>query len=163
MFTSALRDSNPVLFFWPGQVAGSRSDVPDGEYVVPLGVSRILREGSDLTIVGIGAMAKKAMDAAEELNKQGVSAEVIDPRTLHPLDHKTIVESVGRTGRLLVVDEARATCSAGSEVIARVSRFAFSSLRAAPRLIAVADVPIPFNPLLEKQVLPCLLYTSRCV
>jgi pyruvate dehydrogenase E1 component beta subunit len=154
LFTSALRDSNPVLFFWPGQVAGSRSDVPDGEYVVPLGVSRILREGSDLTIVGIGAMAKKAMDAAEELNKQGVSAEVIDPRTLHPLDHKTIVESVGRTGRLLVVDEARATCSAGSEVIARVSRFAFSSLRAAPRLIAVADVPIPFNPLLEKQVLP---------
>jgi pyruvate dehydrogenase E1 component beta subunit len=157
LFTSALRDPNPVLFFWPGAVAGNRSEVPDGEYVVPLGVARILREGSDLTIVGIGSAAKKAMDASRQLEELGVSAEVIDPRTLHPLDHKTIVESVGRTGKLLVVDEARATCSAGSEVIARVARYAFSSLRAAPRLIAVPDVPIPFNPVLEKEVVPSVL------
>jgi pyruvate dehydrogenase E1 component beta subunit len=154
LFTAALRDPNPVLFFWPGAVAGNRSEVPDGEYVIPIGVSRVLRPGSDLTIVGIGGAAKKAMDAAERLSDDGISAEVLDPRTLHPLDHQTIIDSVSRTGRLLVVDEARSTCSAGSEIIARVARCGFSSLRVAPQLIAVPDVPIPFNPILEKEVLP---------
>jgi pyruvate dehydrogenase E1 component beta subunit len=154
LLTAALRDPNPVLFFWPGAIAGTRSEVPDGEYVVPIGVSRVLRTGSDLTIVAIGGAARKAMDAAARLGDDGISAEVVDPRTLHPLDHQTIIDSVSRTGRLLVVDEARSTCSAGSEIIARVARCGFSSLRAAPQLIAVPDVPIPFNPILEKEVLP---------
>lgn len=154
LFCSALRDPNPVVFLWPMAIAGTRGEVPEGEYTVPLGVSRVLREGTDLTIVGIGSTARKAIEVAETLGEEGISVEVVDPRTLHPLDHRPIVDSVARTGRLLVVDEARANCSAGSEIIARVARYGFASLREAPRLIAVADVPIPFAAELEAAVIP---------
>ena len=134
-----------------GAVTG---EVPDEEYLTPLGKGRVLREGQDVTVVAMGLMAHRALEAAEQLEQEGTSVEVVDPRTLHPLDHDTIITSVEKTGRLVVVDEARRSCSLGSEIVARVSTDSFGALRAAPRIVANPDVHIPFAPELERQVIP---------
>lgn len=154
LLKSAIRDPNPVLVLLHAMLGGVRAEVPDEEYLTPLGVARTLRAGDDATIVAIGLMARRALEAAEELEQEGISAEVIDPRTLHPLDLDTILASVAKTGRLVVVDEARRSCSLGSEIIARVATDALDSLKAPPKILANPDVHIPYNRDLLDLVVP---------
>jgi pyruvate dehydrogenase E1 component beta subunit len=154
LLKAAIRDPNPVVFLYHNLMGSETDDVPDGDYVVPLGRCRVRRSGSDVTVVASGLMAKRAVAAAEMLEVEGISAEVIDPRTLYPLDIDGIIDSVMRTGRLIAVDEARRTCSAASEIVARVSQYAWEHLVAPPQVLAVEDVPIPFAPILEREVVP---------
>ena len=165
LLKAAIRDPNPVVFLYHGALGAVRGEVPDHEdFVIPLGEGRVLREGTDLTIAGIGLMAKQAVSAAVRLEEEGISVEVVDPRTLFPLGWKAIADSVRKTGLLLAVDEARRTCSAASEIVARVTQDAFDALRGPPTVLAVEDVPIPFSPPLEGEVIPTtdrILTTAR--
>lgn len=154
LIKSAIRDNNPVVFFFHGALGGTRGEVPDEEYTVPIGVADVKREGSDVTVVAIGWMVKRALEAAERLATEGTSVEVIDPRTLLPLDTATILRSVAKTGRLVVVDEAREICSAASEISAAVAQHGFGSLKAPIIRVTSPNVPIPFSPPLEKAVVP---------
>lgn len=154
LLKAAIRDDNPVVFLQPARRGGEQGEVPDGEHVVPLGVADIKRAGSDVTVVAIGAMVRHAMRAAEILQQENISIEVVDPRTLFPLDEAAILASVRRTGRLVIVDEARTTCSAASEIAALAAEKAFPELKAAIRRVTVLDVAIPYAPSLEKIVLP---------
>lgn len=150
---AAIRDPNPVVYFQDAILGGTRGPVPEEPYTIPIGEAEVKREGEDVTIVAIGALVGKALKVAEELEGEGVSVEVVDPRTLVPLDRATILESVRKTGRLVVCDNARITCSAASEIAAIVSEEAFDALKAAPRRVAWENVPVPFSPVLEKRVL----------
>lgn len=156
LFKAAIRDPDPVVMLFHNSLGGERGEVPEEDYTVPIGVGRVLREGTDLTIAACGLMAKRALRAADKLAGEGIEAEVVDPRTLHPLAIDVVIDSVHKTGRLLSVDEARRTCSAGSEITARVAEAAWESLRAAPVTLAVADIPIPFSPVLENEVVPSI-------
>jgi acetoin:2,6-dichlorophenolindophenol oxidoreductase subunit beta len=153
LMLAAVREPNPVLYFQDAVLAGVRGPVPDRPYEVPIGVADVKREGDDVTVVAIGALVGQALRVAESLALEGVSVEVVDPRTLVPLDLDTIVGSVRKTGRLVVCDNARRTCGAASEIAAAVSEEAFPSLKAAPRRVAWEDVPVPFSPILERRVL----------
>lgn len=153
LMLTAVRDDNPVVFFQDFVLGGTKGHVPAEPYAIPFGVADIKRSGTDVTVVAIGATVPKALKAAAKLEKEGVSVEVIDPRTLVPLDMDTILESVARTGRLVVVDSARLTASAASEIVAGVVEAGFSSLKSAPQRVAWADTPVPFSPPLEKRVL----------
>ena len=154
LLKAAIRDDNPVVFLQPARRGGEQGEVPDGEHVVNLGVGDIKRSGSDVTVVAIGAMVRHALRAADQLDKEGTSVEVIDPRTLFPLDEELILASVRKTGRLVVVDEARTTCSAASEIAALAAEKAFHSLKAPVRRVTVANVAMPYAPVLENAVLP---------
>jgi pyruvate dehydrogenase E1 component beta subunit len=130
--------------------------VPDGDYTVPLGVADIKRTGHDVTVVGLAYYVREALAVAEELAAEGISLEVVDPRTLVPMDAETIRASVRRTGRLVVVDEAPATCSAASEIVALVTEDpdTFQALKAPVQRVCAAPVPVPFSPPLEMAALP---------
>jgi pyruvate/2-oxoglutarate/acetoin dehydrogenase E1 component len=128
--------------------------VPDKEYLVPIGVADVKRSGDDVTIVGTSRMVLFALNAAEELARQGIEAEVIDPRTLKPLDIDTIVRSVEKTGRLVVVNEGHLTGGFTAEVAARVQREAFDWLDAPIMQVATEDVPLPYNNRLELEAIP---------
>jgi len=158
LMRAAIRDDNPVLFFEHKMLYRTRWPVPaefkDPDYLIPFGRAAVRRAGSDVTVVATLVTLHHTLAAAEGLAAEGVSVEVIDPRTLVPLDGDTIVASVRKTGRLLVVDEAYLTCSIQSEVIALVTERAFGALRAAPRRLGNPGVPVPFPPLLEDAVLP---------
>lgn len=162
LLKSAIRDPNPVLFLTHLALGSQRGEVPDGEYVTPLSRSQVLREGKDVTVVAWSLMAQRALQAAEQLESE-LSVEVVDPRTLFPLDLQTIIASVKKTGRLVVVDEARETCSAGRDIIAQVATRAFDVLAAAPRLVANPDVHIPYAPELEREVIPSVDEIVRVV
>lgn len=150
---AAVRDPDPVVYFQDAVLGGTRGPVPEGAYEVPIGVADVKRRGRDVTVVAIGALVPKALKVAARLEKEGVSVEVVDPRTLVPLDKDIILDSVGRTGRLVVCDNARLTCSAASEIVAMVTESAFDVLKAPPQRVAWEDVPVPFSPVLEKRVL----------
>jgi pyruvate dehydrogenase E1 component beta subunit len=154
LLKSAIRDPNPVVVCLHAMLGGVRGEVPDEEYLTPLGRARVLREGDDVTVVAIANMARRALEAAEQLEAEGVSVEVIDPRTLFPLDLETVLGSVAKTGRLVVVDEARRSCSVGSEIVARVTTDGFDLLKAPPRLLANPDVHIPHSRELLDLVVP---------
>src|SRR5215213_8574828 len=156
LLKSAIRDNNPVVCFEPGRIDSMVEDVPDDEGLVPIGVASVKRPGTDVTIVALGYMLYPALAAAEELAREGVSVEVIDPRTLVPLDVGTIRRSVQKTGRLIVVDESAPTCSMASEIAAVAAEDweTCRSLRAPIRRVTTAAVPIPFSPPLEDFVLP---------
>jgi pyruvate dehydrogenase E1 component beta subunit len=154
LIKSAIRDPNPVLVFLPLVLGGARGEVPEGEHLVPIGESHVAREGADVTVVAIGAMVSRALEAAEQMEEHGVSVEVIDPRTLHPLDYDSIIASVEKTGRLVCVDEARRSCSIASEIVARVASDALSALQTSPMIVANPDVHVPYAPVLEQQVIP---------
>ncbi|HEX3680514.1 MAG TPA: transketolase C-terminal domain-containing protein [Galbitalea sp.] len=153
LLKASIRDPNPVLYLVHTAMGGVRGEVPDGDCVVPLAKARVLREGDDVTVVAWSLMARRALEAAQQLEGE-ISVEVVDPRTLHPIDRGAIVSSVEKTGRLVVVDEARQTCSAGGDVIAGVAREALGSLLEAPRLVANPDVHVPYAVELESQVIP---------
>jgi len=158
LMKTAIRDDNPVLFFEHKALYRTRLPVPseysDDTHVIPFGQAAIRREGSDLTIVATLAMVHHALAAAGELASEGISVEVIDPRTLVPFDTDTIVSSVRKTGRLLVVDEAYESFGVHSEVIATVAEQAFDALLKPPRRVGNPGVPVPFAPPLEAAVLP---------
>lgn len=153
MMKSAIRDDDPVLSFEDARLWSSSSDVPDEEYLIPLGKANIARQGKDCTIVAVGAMMVLANAAADELAKEGIECEVIDPRTVAPLDTPTILESVARTGRLVIVDAAFGTCSAASEISAVVSDQGFWDLRAPIIRVTTGNCHIPFSPN-EAQLYP---------
>ena len=162
LMLAAIRDPNPVVFMyhkalqgmgWLGTVQRSITDAPEGDYVVPIGKAAIVREGSDITLVGLGLSVHHALDAAARLEKQVHSAEVIDLRSIAPLDRETVRDSVRKTGRLLVVDDDYMSYGVGAEIIASACE-AGIPLRAAPRRIAHPDIPVPFTPVMEHFVLP---------
>ena len=154
LLKAAIREDDPVVFFEDRTVLGARAYVPEEEYTVPMGVADVKREGTDVTIVAIGGMVPRALKAAETLDREGVSAEVLDPRTLVPLDKKAILDSVAKTGRLITVDMAHKTCSAASEIAAIVAMEGFWSLQAPIQRLATANVHIPFSPSLEPLCYP---------
>jgi len=154
LLKTAIRDDNPVFFLVPHMLVGSSGEVPDEEYVIPFGVADIKQAGSDVTVVAIGNMMKQALIAAKQTDSEGISTEVIDPRTLIPLDMDTILESVVKTGRLVVVDEARQWCSAASEIAATVGEVAFFDLKAPVQRVATYNSPVPFSPPLEDFLIP---------
>ncbi|MEU8639438.1 transketolase C-terminal domain-containing protein [Amycolatopsis sp. NPDC048633] len=158
LLKSAIRDDNPVLCFEDANLWGRKGRgpavPPDADHLVPLGSAAVRRPGTDVTIVGIGLGSWLALEAAAELEAEGISAEVIDPRTLVPMDWPTILESVSRTGRCVVVDPANRTCSAASEISARVVEDCFSALRGPVVRVTTDDTHVPFSPALEKQIYP---------
>ncbi|MCD6681112.1 MAG: pyruvate dehydrogenase complex E1 component subunit beta [Burkholderiaceae bacterium] len=154
LLKAAIRDDAPTVFLQPIRRGGEQGDVPGGDVLVPIGQGRIVRPGADVTVVAIGAMLRHAVRAAEAVADEGIDAEVVDPRTVFPLDESMIIDSVRRTGRLVVVDEARRTCGAAAEIAALVFEHAFESLKAPVRRVTVADVAIPYAPSLEEAVLP---------
>jgi pyruvate/2-oxoglutarate/acetoin dehydrogenase E1 component len=163
LLKAAIRDDSPVVFLQPARRGGEQGEVPDGEHLVPLGAAEVKRPGSDVTVVAIGAMVRHALRAAEVLQAEGISVEVVDPRTLYPLDHGTILTSVRKTGRLVVIDEARTTCSAASEIAAVAAEQAFAALRSSVRRVTVPDIAIPYAPGLEKAALPDDAALARAV
>ncbi|HTZ06692.1 MAG TPA: transketolase C-terminal domain-containing protein [Gaiellaceae bacterium] len=154
LMTASIRDDNPVIFFHHYLLTLEHGDVPEGEYVVPLGQANVAREGSDVTIVGIGWTVGRALAAAEQLAAEGVSAEVIDPRTLAPLDTATILASVEKTGRLVVVDQSTRHGSAAAVIAAEVASEGFSSLKAPVQLVCALDATIPYSEPMEEYILP---------
>jgi len=156
LFKTALRDDNPVISFEHVALGDVRGEVPEEEYFIPFGRARVRREGADVTVVALAKMVDEALAAAEELAAEGISLEVIDPRTLVPLDHAAIFESVKKTGRLVVVDEACQTCGAAAEILALATSdpATFAALKSAPARVCGLDVPIPFSPPLERYAVP---------
>jgi acetoin:2,6-dichlorophenolindophenol oxidoreductase subunit beta len=156
LLKTALRDNNPVISFEAFRLGGMKGEVPEKEYLIPFGEASIKREGKDVTIVGFARMVHEALDAAQDLFAEGISVEVIDPRTLVPFDKSTVLKSVRKTGRLVVVDEACQTCSAAAEVVAFATsdRETFNKLKSAPARVCGLDIPIPFSPPMEKFALP---------
>lgn len=154
MLKAAIRDDNPVLFFEHLRLGAKKGPVPETDYLVPLGKAAVVREGKDVTLIAIAWMVDIALDAAKKLEADGISAEVIDVRSLVPLDKDTILGSVRKTGRAVVIDEAHKTGSAASEIAATIAEEAFSALRAPVRRVCSLDVPIPFSPAMENFVIP---------
>lgn len=163
LLKAAIRDNDPVLFMESERMYGDKGEVPDGEYLLPIGVADVKREGTDVTIVSFNKMMKVALGAAEELAKEGISAEVIDLRTIRPLDHATIIKSVKKTNRLVVVDENWPFASISSEVAYRVQKDAFDHLDAPVLRVNQADVPLPFTPNLIDASLPSVARVVKAV
>jgi pyruvate/2-oxoglutarate/acetoin dehydrogenase E1 component len=156
LLKTAIRDDNPVIVFehqWLLRLA-AKGPVPEEEYLVPFGEANIVREGKDLTVVATGLMVTRALNASKELEKQGIQIELIDPRTLYPLDKKTILNSVKKTGKLLIVHQASKTSGFGAEIAAIVAEEGFDYLVSPLRRLAAHDVPIPFGATLEDFVVP---------
>ena len=154
LFKAAIRDDNPVVVFEDKMMFAVKGTVPTAEYVLPLGVADVKREGEDVTLVATSSMVYVALDAAERLAAEGISAEVIDPRTLVPLDRETILASARKTGRAIVVDEGHRSYGVGAELAALISEEAFYDLDAPVRRLCAMDVPIPFSPVLEDVTVP---------
>jgi acetoin:2,6-dichlorophenolindophenol oxidoreductase subunit beta len=154
LFTAALRDDDPVMVFAPAALLAMKGPVPEGDFAIPLGQAEVKRAGSDLTIIALGPLVPDALKAADELAREGISAEVVDPRSLLPIDHDTIVGSVRKTGRVIIFDDSNRTCGFAAELAAIVADEAFEALRAPVRRLTRADVPVPFSPPLETYVLP---------
>lgn len=154
LLKSAIRDDDPVMCFEDGRLWGTRGDVPEEEYLIPLGKADIKREGSDVTVVAVGGMVIHALAAAKELEAENISVEVVDPRSLVPLDKETILSSVRKTGRLVAVDVAHRTCSAASEIAAIVAEEAFWDLKGPVLRVTTPDTHIPFSSAMEKGLYP---------
>jgi pyruvate dehydrogenase E1 component beta subunit len=154
LMTAAIRDDNPVVFLHHYLLTLEPGEVPEGEYLVPFGQADIRRPGTDVTIVATGYLVGQALAAAEALAAEGVSAEVIDPRTLAPLDTATILESVRRTGRLVLADQATRHASASAVIAAEVAEHGFGHLRAPVKQVTALDAPIPYSKPMEEYVLP---------
>jgi acetoin:2,6-dichlorophenolindophenol oxidoreductase subunit beta len=154
LLKTAIRGRNPSFFLEPSGRGGDQGEIPDGDHLVPFGKASVLRDGDDVTVVAIGRMVRPALASAEALAGQGVSAEVIDPRTLVPFDEATVLESVAKTGHLVIVDEARECCGAASQIAALVAEKGFGSLRGPVRRVTTPNVAIPYAPNAEAQVIP---------
>ncbi len=154
LLKSAIRDDNPVVVFEDKMMYATKGPVPEDEFTIPLGVADVKREGEDVTLIATSSMVYVALDAAAALEERGVSAEVVDPRTLSPLDRGTLVASAKKTGRVLVVDEGHQSYGASAELAAVVADAAFWHLDAPVKRLGAMDVPIPFSPVLEDETVP---------
>jgi pyruvate dehydrogenase E1 component beta subunit len=154
LLKSAIRDNDPVIFMESEQMYGDKCEIPDGEYLIPIGVADIKRQGTDVTIVSFGKIIKVALAAAAELEKDGISVEVVDLRTVRPIDYDTVITSVKKTNRLVIVEEAWPLASISGEIAFRVQKDAFDYLDAPIRRITTADVPLPYAPTLIEASLP---------
>jgi pyruvate/2-oxoglutarate/acetoin dehydrogenase E1 component len=153
LLKSAIRDNNPVIFLEARMLYSVTGPIPEGEHLVPLGAAAIKRSGDDLTIVATGRTVPLALSAARKLSLEGFEAEVIDPRTLKPLDSKTILQSVRKTSRLVVVSDGSRTCGYAAEIMAGVAEECFFELDAPPQRVCTRDVPMPVAPSLQKAVM----------
>ncbi len=154
LMKSSLREPGPVIFIEHKSLYNTKGVVPEEGYLIPLGDARIVREGNDLTIIAMSRMVDLAVKAADVLAKQGVSAEVIDPRTIVPLDRQKITDSIKKTGRLVVIDESPSFCSFAGELLAIAVEECFGELLVSPKRISSLPVPNPFSPVLENQMIP---------
>jgi pyruvate/2-oxoglutarate/acetoin dehydrogenase E1 component len=154
LLMSAVADDNPVLYIEHKILLGVKGEVPEGEHYVPIGKATVAREGSDVTIITWSAMVQKALAAAETLDKEGVSAEVLDLRTISPLDKEAILKSVDKTGRAIILHEATLTGGVGGEIAAIIADEGFDYLNAPIKRVAAPDCPIPFSPVLEQAWVP---------
>ncbi len=158
LMKSAIRDNNPVIFFEDQIIAAlpTKQEIPEEEYTVPIGVAEVKRPGSDVTVIAISKMVSHALAAAEELAGQGIDVEVVDPRTLVPMDVPALRASVQKTGRVVIVDEACLTCSAAAEISALITEdpATFRALKAPPKRVCAPNVPIPYSPVMEQFCLP---------
>ena len=163
LLKSAIRDEDPVIFMESELMYGEKGEVPEEEDLIPIGVADVKREGEDVTIVSFGKMMKVALGAAEELQKENISAEVIDLRTVRPIDFKTVLESVKKTNRLVVVEEAWPLASISSEIAYHVQRNAFDYLDAPVVRVTCMDVPLPYAPTLIEASLPNVERTVKAI
>ncbi|GHV37120.1 transketolase [Synergistales bacterium] len=154
LMLSSIRDPNPVIFLEHKMLYGIRGDIPEVEYTTPIGKAAIRKEGGDISIVACGAMVPKSLKAADELAKSGIDAEVVDLRSIRPLDKETIVQSVRKTNRLLIVHEACKTGGIGGEIAAIVAAEAIDALDAPIERVTAPDTPVPFSPTLEDYFIP---------
>ena len=154
LLISAIRDPDPVIFFEHKLLYDTTGEVPEEDYAIPLGVADVKRQGKHVTIVTIGRMVLFALEAAEKLAQDGIDAEVIDLRTLSPLDDKAVLDSVKKTHRLVVVDEDNPRCSMATDIVALVSERAFDYLDSSPRMVTAPHTPVPFSPPLEDYYVP---------
>lgn len=154
LLTAAIRNDNPVVFFEQRQLYGTSGPVPEEDYELPIGVAEVVQEGSDLTIVATGRMVRIALSAARQLAKSQINAEVIDPRTLKPIDMKTIIESVKKTSRIIIVTESWRTCGFASEIAASVAESCIEYLDAPVLRVTAKDAPMPVSRSLERNLLP---------
>ena len=154
LLIQSIRDNDPVIFCEHKNLYAHETDVPEESYTVPFGEANIVREGVDATIVGYGLMVHRASEAAETLAGEGIDCEIVDLRTLSPIDIDSVIESVENTGRLVCVDEANPRCSIAADVAAAVSQEAFGSLKAAPQMVTAPHTPVPFSPALEDLYIP---------
>ena len=156
LLKSAIRDDNPVMYFEHKalMLGESKGEVPEEEYTIPLGKADVKREGSDVTVVAIGLMVHRALAVASKLQEKGISIEVVDPRTVVPLDKQAIIDSVKKTRKLVIMDEEPKTGSVASEIAAIVAEEAFDSLHAPIKRVCAPDTPVPFSPVLEDFWMP---------
>ncbi|AWK89445.1 alpha-ketoacid dehydrogenase subunit beta [Azospirillum thermophilum] len=154
LLIQSIRDNDPVLFCEHKNLYGLETEVPAESYAIPFGEANVLRDGDDVTIVSYGLTVHRAMDAADALAREKVEAEVIDLRTLSPIDWDTIIDSVERTGRLVVVDEAHPRCNLATDIAAFVGQNAFGALKAGVRMVSAPHTPVPFSPVLEDLYIP---------
>jgi pyruvate dehydrogenase E1 component beta subunit len=163
LLIQAIRDNDPVIFCEHKNLYGIEADVPAESYALPFGEANVVRDGKDVTIVTYGMMVQRAMEAASELAKGEIDCEVIDLRTLSPLDTDTIFDSVERTGRLVCVDEAHPRCSIAADVSAIVTQEAFKSLKAGVQMVTAPHTPVPFSPTLEDYYIPSPAAIAKAV
>ena len=154
LLKSAIRDNDPVIFMESEQMYGDKGEVPEGEYLIPMGVAEVKRKGSDVTIVSFGKIIKEAYKAADELAKQGIEAEVIDLRTVRPIDYDTIIESVKKTNRLVVLEESWPLGSIATEIAFKIQKDAFDFLDAPIKRVTCLDTPMAYAPTLVEAFLP---------
>lgn len=154
LLKAAVRMDDPVMFFEHKMAYNMQGEVPDGEWLIDFGKADVKRAGDDVTVVATSLMVYRALAAAEKLESEGISVEVVDPRTLIPLDMDTIAASVRKTGRVVIVDEGHVTCGVGAEIAARIAYDCFDYLDAPIERVGTLDVPIPFSPPMENYVVP---------
>lgn len=154
LLKSSIRDNDPVIFMESEQMYGNKGEVPEGEYLIPIGKAKIIKEGTDVTIVSFGKMMRVVEQAVIELEKNGINAEVIDLRTVRPLDYTTMLESVKKTNRMVVVEEAWPLASISSEIAYWMQKYAFDYLDAPVTRVTTRDTPLPYAPTLVEVFLP---------
>lgn len=154
LMIEAIRDKDPVIFCEPKFLYDTSGSVPAEPYTIPFGQAQVAKEGHDVSIVTYGPMVPRALDAASQLKQKNINAEVIDLRTLSPLDLATVLKSVRKTGRLVAADESHPRCNIATDIIAQVTEQCFSSLKSAPQMVSAPHTPVPFSPVLEKAYIP---------
>lgn len=163
LLKSAIRDNDPVIFMESEVMYGDKGPVPEGEYLIPIGVAAVKRAGADVTLVSFGKMMKVAFAAAAEMEKEGVSVEVIDLRSVRPIDYHTIIESVKKTNRLVVLEETWPLASISSEIAYHIQRYAFDYLDAPVYRVTNMDLPLPYAPTLIEVILPNVKKTIEAI
>ena len=156
LLKAAIRDNDPIIFMESEQMYGDKGEVPEGEYIIPIGVADIKREGADVTLVSFGKIMKLVLEAADKLAEEGISAEVIDLRTVRPIDYDTVLNSIKKTNRMVIIEEAWPMASLSSEIAFNVQRDAFDFLDAPVKRVCTADVPMAYAPNLVEEFMPKL-------